>query len=75
MEHATDRRWFAPCAIRCSGIQYLSSHSSWFNYDRSQTIASIDRIKKLAANTKGTLIIQHDARDIEKLPAFPAAGK
>ena len=41
----------------------------------AQTIASIDRIKKLLANAKGTLIIQHDARDIAKLPAFPAAAR
>ena len=47
----------------------------WFNYDRAQTLASMDRIRKLLANTKGTLIIQHDARDIQKLPAFPAAAR
>jgi glyoxylase-like metal-dependent hydrolase (beta-lactamase superfamily II) len=46
-----------------------------FNYDRAQTLASIDRIKKIAATQKAKLIIQHDARDIEKLPAFPAAAK
>jgi N-acyl homoserine lactone hydrolase len=45
-----------------------------FNYDRSQTIASYDRFKQLAANTKALVIIQHDARDIAKLPAFPAAA-
>ena len=54
---------------------YDSNGVPWFNYDRSQTLASMDRIKKLLANTKGTLIIQHDARDIGKLPAFPAAAK
>jgi glyoxylase-like metal-dependent hydrolase (beta-lactamase superfamily II) len=46
-----------------------------FNYDRAQTLASIDRIKKILANLKGTLIIQHDARDIGKLPEFPAFAK
>jgi N-acyl homoserine lactone hydrolase len=54
---------------------YESTGVPWFNYDRAQTVASIDRIKKLLANTKGTLIIQHDARDIAKLPAFPAAAR
>jgi hypothetical protein len=54
---------------------YETNGVPWFNYDRAQTLASIDRIKKLLANTKGTLIIQHDARDIQKLPAFPAAAK
>ena len=46
-----------------------------FNFDRAQTIASIERLKKLAANLKATVIIQHDKRDIDKLPAFPAAAK
>jgi glyoxylase-like metal-dependent hydrolase (beta-lactamase superfamily II) len=47
----------------------------WFNFDRAQSLASIDRLKKITANAKATLIIQHDARDIDKLPAFPAAAK
>jgi len=46
-----------------------------FNTDRAQTIASIDRIKRIAANAKATIIIQHDARDVGKLPAFPDSGK
>ena len=46
-----------------------------FNFDRAQTIASIERLKKLAANLKATVIIQHDKRDIDKLPAFPAAAQ
>ena len=46
-----------------------------FNYDRAQTVASMERIKKIADNLKAKVIIQHDARDIEKLPAFPASAK
>ena len=46
-----------------------------FNYDRAETVASIERIKKILANLKGTLIIQHDARDVSKLPEFPAFAK
>jgi N-acyl homoserine lactone hydrolase len=46
-----------------------------FNYDRSQTVASMERIKQLAAAQKAQLIIQHDARDVAKLPAFPAGAK
>ncbi len=46
-----------------------------FNFDRAQTVASLERLKKIAANLKATVIIQHDARDVEKLPAFPAAAK
>ena len=47
----------------------------WFNFDRAQSVASIERVKQLVANLKATLIIQHDMRDIGKLPAFPAAAK
>jgi glyoxylase-like metal-dependent hydrolase (beta-lactamase superfamily II) len=47
----------------------------WFNFDRAQTVASIERIKKVATNLKATVIIQHDARDVEKLPVFPAFAK
>jgi N-acyl homoserine lactone hydrolase len=46
-----------------------------FNFDRAQTIASIQRIKQIQKNLKATVIIQHDPRDIGKLPAFPAAAK
>lgn len=46
-----------------------------FNFDRAQTIASIQRIKQIQSNLKATIIIQHDPRDIAKLPAFPAAAK
>ena len=52
---------------------YESGGVPFFNADRSQTLASIDRVKKLAANLKATVIIQHDKRDIEALAAFPAA--
>jgi len=47
----------------------------WFNFDRAQSVASIERVKGLVANLKATFIIQHDMRDIAKLPAFPAAAK
>jgi N-acyl homoserine lactone hydrolase len=46
-----------------------------FNYDRAQTVASIERLKKIATNLKATVVIQHDARDVDKLPAFPAFAK
>ena len=53
---------------------YVGAGVPFFNADRAQTIASIDRIKQVAANLKATIIIQHDLRDIGKLPAFPAAA-
>ena len=46
-----------------------------FNTSRSETLASLARLKKIAANTRATVIIQHDARDVAKLPAFPAAAR
>jgi N-acyl homoserine lactone hydrolase len=46
-----------------------------FNTDRSQTLASLDRFKQLAKNLNATVIIQHDARDVGKLPAFPGSAK
>jgi hypothetical protein len=46
-----------------------------FNFDRAQTVASIERMKQIVGNVKATVIIQHDMRDIGKLPAFPAAAK
>jgi len=54
---------------------YDSDGVPWFNYDRAQTVASIERIKKISSNLKATVIIQHDARDIEKLPVFPEFAK
>jgi N-acyl homoserine lactone hydrolase len=46
-----------------------------FNYDRAQTIASIERLKDIAKNLHATVIIQHDPRDVDKLPPFPAAAR
>src|SRR5436190_625051 len=54
---------------------YESSGQPWFNHDRAQTSASMDRFKTLAKNLNATVIIQHDMRDIGKLPPFPAAAK
>ncbi|MES3000940.1 MAG: N-acyl homoserine lactonase family protein [Pseudomonadota bacterium] len=46
-----------------------------FNFDRAQTVASIERVKQIEKNLKATLIIQHDPRDIGRLPAFPNAAR
>ena len=35
---------------------------------------TVDRFRKMAANLKAIVIIQHDPRDIAKLPAFPKAA-
>jgi glyoxylase-like metal-dependent hydrolase (beta-lactamase superfamily II) len=54
---------------------YDSNGVPSFNTDRAATMASLDRVKKIAANLKATVIIQHDSRDIGKLPVFPAAAR
>jgi N-acyl homoserine lactone hydrolase len=54
---------------------YDSNGVPTFNTSRAETLASLDRFKQLATNLKATVIIQHDARDIDKLPAFPASAK
>jgi N-acyl homoserine lactone hydrolase len=46
-----------------------------FNTSRPQTLASMDRFEKLAKETGAKVIIQHEPRDIPKLPAFPQAAK
>lgn len=71
-----------------SGKNYLVTgdaahfHENWdtngvpgFNFDRAQTLASMDRLKKIAANLGATVVIQHDPRDVGKLPAWPAAAR
>lgn len=45
-----------------------------FNTDRAQSLASLARLKAIARNLKARVIIQHEARDIAKLPAFPASA-
>ena len=54
---------------------YDSNGVPTFNTDRAATLASLDRFKKIATNFKATVIIQHDQRDVTKLPAFPASAK
>lgn len=54
---------------------YDSNGVPSFNTDRAATLASIDRFKQIAKNLKATVIIQHDQRDIGKLPLFPQMAK
>ena len=54
---------------------YDSNGVPTFNTSRAETLASLDRFKQLAKNLNATVIVQHDARDIEKLPVFPASAK
>jgi glyoxylase-like metal-dependent hydrolase (beta-lactamase superfamily II) len=54
---------------------YDSNGVPTFNTSRAETLASLDRFKQLAKNLNATVIIQHDERDISKLPVFPASAK
>ena len=44
-----------------------------FNTSRAETLASIDRFERLARHYNARVIIQHEPRDVAKLPAFPAS--
>ncbi|CAN7163307.1 N-acyl homoserine lactonase family protein [Rhizobium sp. LjRoot254] len=45
-----------------------------FNHDRADTLASMERLTGIAKSLDATLIVQHDAADIAKLPAFPKSA-
>ena len=44
---------------------------TWNTY-RADSLASLDRFRKIAENLDATVIIQHDPRDVDKLPPWPA---
>lgn len=46
-----------------------------WNTSRADSLASLDRFKAIARNLHATVIIQHDPRDIGKLPAYPDFAK
>jgi N-acyl homoserine lactone hydrolase len=52
----------------------LSVVPSW-NTQRADSLASMDRLQKLAANVGATIIVQHDPVDISKLATFPEASR
>jgi len=54
---------------------YNNNVVTGFNSNRADTLASFARVKQIAANLKATVIIGHDPRDVDKLPAFPASAK
>jgi N-acyl homoserine lactone hydrolase len=52
----------------------LSVVPTW-NTQRADSLASMDRLQKLASNLGATIIVQHDPADIAKLAAFPDASR
>ncbi len=54
---------------------YRSDGVPTWNTDRADSLASLDRFRKIAKALKATVIIQHDPRDVAKLPVFPEFAK
>ena len=46
-----------------------------FNTNRAESLASMDRLERLARNLHARLIIQHEPADVARLPAFPEAAR
>ncbi len=46
-----------------------------FNTDRSQSLASMDRLHHMAKTLNAILVVQHDAEDVKKLPVFPKSAE
>lgn len=46
-----------------------------FNTDRADTLASMARFDQMADNLDATIVIQHDPRHINRLPAFPESAR
>ena len=46
-----------------------------FNTSKEQTLASMDKFEALAKQRNAKVVIQHEANDIGKLPAFPEAAR
>jgi glyoxylase-like metal-dependent hydrolase (beta-lactamase superfamily II) len=46
-----------------------------FNTSRAETVASRERIARMAETLDAVIIVQHEPADVAKLPAFPAAAE
>ena len=46
-----------------------------FNTNRADTLASFERFNAIAKSLDATVVIQHDARHLDRLPAFPESAK
>jgi hypothetical protein len=63
-----------PISVRKSRPRNAAQVPS-FNADRSQSLASLDRFKGIATNLHATVVIQHEPRDINKLPIFTTSAQ
>jgi N-acyl homoserine lactone hydrolase len=55
--------------------QFANHGVPTFNHDRADTLASMERLTGIAKTLDAMLIVQHDAADIAKLPAFPQSAE
>ncbi|MDB5550125.1 MAG: Quorum-quenching N-acyl-homoserine lactonase [Rhizobium sp.] len=55
--------------------QFANHGVPGFNFDRADTLASMERLTGIAKSLDAILIVQHDAGDIKKLPAFPESAQ
>ncbi|MEK1932755.1 MAG: N-acyl homoserine lactonase family protein [Pararhizobium sp.] len=55
--------------------QFANRGVPTFNFDRADSLASMERLTGITTSLKAVLIVQHDASDINKLPAFPKSAK
>jgi N-acyl homoserine lactone hydrolase len=54
---------------------YVNNGVPTFNFDRAQTLASLERFQSIEKNLRATVIIQHEPGDLKKLPTFPASAE
>ena len=55
--------------------QFANHGVPGFNFDRADTLASMERLTGIAKSLDAIMVVQHDAADIAKLPAFPESAK
>jgi glyoxylase-like metal-dependent hydrolase (beta-lactamase superfamily II) len=73
--------WLETGPVILSGDEYHFSEQipnrgvPSFNTDRSDTLASHDRMDRLVTNIGAKLVIQHEPRDVAKLPALPQPAR
>lgn len=54
---------------------YFNNGVPPFNFDRAQSLASLERFKSIEKNLRAIVVIQHEQADLNKLPAFPASAE
>lgn len=61
--------------VACFEEQLEAEEVPSFSTDRAQSLASMARLKEIARRLRATLVVQHDADDITKLPPFPSSAE